>query len=84
MGNTLATDPDVSPIFAELRGLSPTLILMGENEVMLSGGITLAERLAEQRVRTTLEVCPGMFHVWLLFAGSCQKRVKRSTTPLIS
>lgn len=69
LGNTLATDPDVSPIFADLRGLSPRLILMGENEVMLSGGITLAERLAEQRVRTTLEVWPGMFHVWLLFAG---------------
>lgn len=69
LGNTLATDPDVSLIFAELRGLSPTLILMDENEVMLSGGITLAERLAEQRIRTTLEVWPGTFHVWLLFAG---------------
>lgn len=69
LGNALATDPDVSPIFAELRGLAPTLIQMGENEVMLSGGITLAERLAEQRVRTTLEVWPGMFHVWHMLAG---------------
>ncbi|RYG80441.1 MAG: hypothetical protein EON59_15170, partial [Alphaproteobacteria bacterium] len=29
----------------------------------------LAERLADQRVRTTLEVWPEMFHVWHSFAG---------------
>lgn len=69
LGNELATHPDASPVFADVRGLSPTLIQMGENEVMLDGGIALASRLAEQRVRTTLEVWPGMFHVWHAFAG---------------
>jgi acetyl esterase/lipase len=68
LGNKLATDPDASPIHADVRGLAPTLIQMGENEVMLSGGIKLAERLADQRVRTTLEVWPEMFHVWHVFA----------------
>ncbi|MFI1119857.1 alpha/beta hydrolase [Streptomyces hygroscopicus] len=69
LGNALPTDPDASPVFADVRGLAPTLIQMGENEVMLSSGITLAGRLAEQRVRTTLEVWPHMFHVWHLLAG---------------
>ncbi|MFJ5920848.1 alpha/beta hydrolase [Streptomyces ardesiacus] len=69
LGDALATDPDASPVFAEVRGLAPTLIQMGENEVMLSGAITLAGRLAEQRVRTTLEVWPRMFHVWHMLAG---------------
>ncbi|GGU69458.1 alpha/beta hydrolase [Streptomyces daghestanicus] len=69
LGDALPTDPDASPIFADVRGLAPTLIQMGENEVMLSGGVTLADRLAEQRVRTTLEVWPHMFHVWHLLAG---------------
>lgn len=69
LGDELPTHPDASPIYADVRGLSPTLIQMGENEVMLDGGITLASRLAEQRVRTTLEVWPGMFHVWHNFAG---------------
>ncbi|WP_079035694.1 alpha/beta hydrolase [Streptomyces albus] len=69
LGDALPTDPDASPVFADVRGLAPTLIQMGENEVMLSGGITLADRLAEQRVRTTLEIWPGMFHVWHLLAG---------------
>lgn len=69
LGHALATHPDASPVFADVHGLAPTLIQMGENEVMLDGGITLASRLAEQRVRTTLEVWPGMFHVWPVFAG---------------
>jgi monoterpene epsilon-lactone hydrolase len=69
LGDELAAHPDASPIHAYVRGLPPVLIQMGENEVMLSGGIALAERLAEQRVRTTLEVWPGMFHVWHSFAG---------------
>ena len=69
LGDELASHPDASPVHADVRGLAPILIQMGENEVMLSGGIALAERLAEQRVRTTLEVWPGMFHVWHLFAG---------------
>ena len=69
LGDELTSHPDASPVHADVRGLAPILIQMGENEVMLSGGIALAERLAEQRVRTTLEVWPGMFHVWHLFAG---------------
>lgn len=69
LGDALATHADASPVFADVHGLAPTLIQMGENEVMLDGGITLASRLAEQRVRTTLEVWPGMFHVWPVFAG---------------
>ncbi|MFJ6076652.1 alpha/beta hydrolase [Streptomyces sp. NPDC093065] len=69
LGDALPTDPDASPVYAEVRGLAPTLIQMGENEVMLSGAITLAGRLAEQRVRTTLEVWPHMFHVWHMLVG---------------
>lgn len=64
-----ATHPDASPVYADVRGLAPMLIQMGENEVMLDGGIALASRLAEQRVRTTLEVWPGMFHVWHALVG---------------
>lgn len=69
LAGALPTDPDASPVFADVRKLAPTLIQIGENEVMLSDAIRLASHLAENRVRTTLEVWPGMFHVWHLFAG---------------
>lgn len=58
------SDPDASPLFADVRNLSPTFILIGENEVMLSDAIDLARNLAENRVRVNLEVWPGLFHVW--------------------
>ncbi|RJT96617.1 alpha/beta hydrolase [Arthrobacter frigidicola] len=61
--------PDASPVYADLTGLPPVLIQIGEKEVMLSGAMRLATRLAQHRVRTTLEVWPDMFHVWHLFAA---------------
>ncbi|MFP1915716.1 alpha/beta hydrolase [Lonsdalea quercina] len=69
LAGELPTHPDASPIFADVRGLAPTLIQIGENEVMLSGATRLAAHLGDSRVRTSLEIWPGMFHVWPLFAG---------------
>ncbi|MFN6980885.1 MAG: alpha/beta hydrolase [Brevundimonas sp.] len=67
LGHTRPNDPDVSPVFADVRGLPPTLIQIGESEVMLSDAIRLATHLADSRVRTSLEVWPDMFHVWPMF-----------------
>lgn len=69
LGGAPTNSPDASPVFADVSGLPPILVQIGENEVMLSGAIRLATHLAEDRVRTTLEVWPGMFHVWHLFAA---------------
>ncbi|WP_342244541.1 alpha/beta hydrolase [Pseudomonas sp. OTU5201] len=65
----LRNDPGASPIFADVRGLPPIAIHIGESEVMLSDAMRLATHLAENRVRVTLEVWPRMFHVWHLFAA---------------
>lgn len=65
----LPTDPDASPVFADVRALPATLIQIGENEVMLDNALDLGRNLAHQRVRMTLEVWPEMFHVWHMFAG---------------
>lgn len=69
LGGVLPTDPDASPVFADVRGLPPILVQIGENEVMLSDAIRLAGHLGENRVRVSLEVWPGMFHVWHMFAA---------------
>ncbi|MGU3399913.1 alpha/beta hydrolase [Brucellaceae bacterium D45D] len=70
LAGALPTHPDASPVFADLHDLAPTLIQIGENEVMLSGATRLAANLGAARVRTSLEVWPGMFHVWHLLAGN--------------
>jgi monoterpene epsilon-lactone hydrolase len=64
LNGALPTDPDASPIYQDVRGLPPTMILIGENEVMLSDAIKLASHLGENRVRTQLEIWPGLFHAW--------------------
>ncbi|MFM0348156.1 alpha/beta hydrolase [Paraburkholderia sp. RL17-347-BIC-D] len=68
LNGALPNTPEASPVFADVRGLPPILIQIGENEVMLSDAMRLATHLAENRVRTSLEVWPNMFHVWPIFA----------------
>jgi acetyl esterase/lipase len=69
LNGALKNNPDASPVFADVRGLPPILVQIGESEVMLSDAIRLATHLAENRVRVSLEVWPGMFHVWHMFAA---------------
>ena len=69
LNGALPNDPDAAPVFADVRGLPPILMQIGENEVMLSDAMRLATHLGENRVRVSLEVWPGMFHVWHLFAA---------------
>jgi acetyl esterase/lipase len=69
LDGALRNNPDASPVFADVRGLPPIMVQIGESEVMLSDAIRLATHLAENRVRVSLEVWPGMFHVWHMFAA---------------
>lgn len=66
-----ADAPLASPVFADVRGLPPVMIQIGEAEVMLSDALRLATHLAESGVRVTLESWPGMFHAWH-FVGAKQ------------
>ncbi len=61
-------DPLASPLHADLTGLPPLLIQVGENETLLDDSLRIAARAAHAGVDTTLRVWPHMFHVWQLFA----------------
>ena len=67
LGGALPNHPLASPVFADVTGLPPILVQIGENELMLSDAIRLASHLAENRVRVNLEVWPGMPHAWHFF-----------------
>ncbi|HEX3814986.1 MAG TPA: alpha/beta hydrolase [Mycobacteriales bacterium] len=62
-------DPHISPIFGDLSGLPPLLIQVGSHEVLLSDALRLAERAATADVPVTLEVTPGVPHVFQGFAA---------------
>ncbi|MBM4441228.1 MAG: alpha/beta hydrolase [Candidatus Rokubacteria bacterium] len=59
--------PLASPLFADLRGLPPLLIQVGDDEVLLDDAVQLAERARQVGVDVTLEVAPTMVHVWHWF-----------------
>ena len=61
-----ATDPLVSPLFADLRGFPPSLVLAGGAETLLADSTRFAERLAIAGTPVELHVAAGMQHVWPL------------------
>ena len=54
----------ISPIFADLSGLPPLLIQAGTHEVLLDDAIRLAQRAATADVEVTLDITPGVPHVF--------------------
>jgi monoterpene epsilon-lactone hydrolase len=62
-------DPLVSPRFADLAGLPPLLIQVGEPEALLDDATGTAAAAEAAGVAVTLDVWPEMFHVWQASAG---------------
>ena len=57
-------NPRVSPLFADLSGLPPTLIQVGSAETLLADSTRFAAAAGAADVRVTLEVWPHMIHAW--------------------
>ena len=54
----------ISPIFADLSGLPPFIIQTGTHEVLLDDAIRLARQAATADVEVTLDITPGVPHVF--------------------
>jgi len=69
VGGADASNPRISPVFGDLRGLPPLLIQVGSHEILLSDALRLAGRAAIDEVPVTLEVTPGVPHVFQGYAA---------------
>jgi monoterpene epsilon-lactone hydrolase len=69
VGSADPADPSISPIFADLRGVSPVLIQTGSHEILLDDSMRLARRAAIDDVAITLDVTPGVPHGFQAFAA---------------
>ena len=56
--------PLISPVFADLSGLPPLIIQAGSHEVLLDDAVRLAQQAATADVDVTLEITPGVPHVF--------------------
>jgi len=54
----------ISPVFADLSGLPPLIIQAGTHEVLLDDAVRLAQRAATADVEVTLDITPGVPHVF--------------------
>ena len=71
LGDTDATNPLASPLFADdLSGLPPLLIEVGEDEVLLDDAASLAGRVGATGTDVTLNIWPEMVHGFQVFPGS--------------
>jgi epsilon-lactone hydrolase len=61
-------NPLVSPLYGDYSGLPPTLIQVGDHEVLLDDSRRYAERAKAAGVDVTLEVWDEMIHVFQIFA----------------
>jgi epsilon-lactone hydrolase len=60
--------PLISPVFADLSGLPPVIIQAGSHEVLLDDAVRLAGRAAADDVEVTLEITPGVPHVFQAYS----------------
>ena len=60
-------NPLVSPLFADLHGMPPSLILAGGDEVMLDDARLLHEKLLACDAKSELIVAEHMWHAYILY-----------------
>jgi epsilon-lactone hydrolase len=60
-------DPRLSPLYADLRDLPPTLIQVGSAETLLDDATRFAAAAGEADAPVTLEIWPNMIHAWPLW-----------------
>lgn len=61
--------PLVSPVFANVEGLPPMLIQVGDDEILLSDSERLADECIAAGIDVELQVWPEMWHVFQMFAA---------------
>ena len=69
------TDPLASPLHADLSGLPPMLIQAGGSEILLDDASRLADAARHAGTAAELDIWPGMFHNFQLFASRLEEGV---------
>jgi epsilon-lactone hydrolase len=64
IGSTDPRDPVLSPIYADLKGLPPTLFLTSERDLLLSGTVNLHRAFRNAGVESDLVVFDGLHHAF--------------------
>ena len=69
LGHTDARSAAANPLFADLHGLPPMLLLVGGSELLKADTMRFSERACRAGVDVHVEVWEGLLHGWYLFAN---------------
>eukprot|EP00927_Polykrikos_kofoidii_P061661 TRINITY_DN56496_c0_g1_i1.p1 TRINITY_DN56496_c0_g1~~TRINITY_DN56496_c0_g1_i1.p1 ORF type:complete len:357 (-),score=43.09 TRINITY_DN56496_c0_g1_i1:99-1169(-) len=70
-GSFPVTEPSISVMHAELHGLPPTLIQVGDAEVMLSDAVDFGKKATKAGSPVTVKVWPRMWHTFAQYSEGC-------------
>ena len=60
-------NPYVSPIYADLSGMPPSLIFVGEDELLYSDAVSMRDKLFASGCDVQIVSRPGMWHAYVLY-----------------
>jgi len=63
-GTRELADPEISPLFGELKNFPPVLIFIGNDEVLYDEALNLAQKASQAGCEVKLIEWSGMFHVF--------------------
>lgn len=66
-GDWDASDPELSPLYADFTGYPPLYFVVGEQEVLLDDSVLAAHQARSAGVKTRLDVWPVLPHAFVLF-----------------
>lgn len=71
--------PLASPLFAELKGMPPSLIFAGGDEILLDDARRLHEKLQKSGCKSQLHIAPERWHAYVLYnlAENAEEDFKR-------
>ncbi|MBQ9069907.1 MAG: alpha/beta hydrolase fold domain-containing protein [Clostridia bacterium] len=61
------SDPKMSPLFANLEKMPPSLVFVGGDEILLDDSVRLHGKLLEGGSESELHIAPDMWHAYILY-----------------
>ena len=76
IGGQDASNPEISPLYADYAGFPPLYFLASEREILLDDSVLAAQCARQAGVETQLEVWPVLPHAFLLFESMFREAIQ--------
>jgi acetyl esterase/lipase len=78
------SDPELSPLYADYRGLPPLYFMVGESEILLDDSLLAARRAEAAGVEVRVDVWPVLPHAFPLFKSMFPEEVRQAREDILA